>query len=187
MAPITHQQNLYPQHGSELKDATSKATKQNHPVNPLLTSYKMGKFDLAHRMVYAPLTRCRALRGVPQPAAAEYYAQRSTGGLIISEATCVAVEAHGYPNVPGIYTDQQIEAWKPIVEAVHKKKSPFFLQLWHVGRASSVGMCTVYSYTHATCCVILFRPHQHSVCILLVEIRTQHHEWSFTVLLKARA
>lgn len=101
MAPINKAPGAYPHQGSELKDATSTATKENHSVNPLLTSYKMGKFDLAHRMVYAPLTRCRALGGVPQPAAAEYYSQRSSGGLIIAEATCICIEAHGYPNVPG--------------------------------------------------------------------------------------
>ena len=106
MAPINKAPSAYPNHGSELKDATSTATKENHSANPLLTSYKMGKFDLAHRMVYAPLTRCRALGGVPQPAAAEYYSQRSSGGLIIAEATCICVEAHGYPNVPGDWLRQ---------------------------------------------------------------------------------
>lgn len=95
MAPIPPSQNLYPHQGSQLKDVTSKATAVDHPVNPLLNPYKMGKFSLAHRMVYAPLTRCRALGTVPQPAAAEYYSQRSSGGLIISEATCISVEAHG--------------------------------------------------------------------------------------------
>lgn len=128
----------YPHQGSQLKETTSEATHQGHAVIPLLKPYSLGKFDLPHRMVYAPLTRCRALGGVPQPAAAEYYAQRSSAGLILSEATCICVEAHGYPNVPGIYTEQQVEAWKPVVKAVHQKKSPFFCQLWHVGRATSV-------------------------------------------------
>lgn len=69
--------------------------------------------------------------------AAEYYGQRaSPGGLLISEATCICPEGHGYPNSPGIYTKEHIEAWKPIVKAVHDKGGVFFLQLWHVGRAS---------------------------------------------------
>lgn len=85
----------YPHQGSQLKETTSEATHQGHAVVPLLKPYSLGKFDLSHRMVYAPLTRCRALGGVPQPAAAEYYAQRSSGGLILSEATCICVEAHG--------------------------------------------------------------------------------------------
>lgn len=177
MAPITHTENMYPQHGSALKDATSKATQQNHPVNPLLTPYKIGKFDLPHRMVYAPLTRCRALGGVPQPAAAEYYAQRSSGGLILSEATCVAVEAHGYPNVPGIYTDEQIEAWKPIVEAVHKKNSPFFLQLWHVGRATSVGMCSTF-LLHYQCINLP----QHCSCSVHAKVGQQPMHGHSTVM-----
>ncbi len=85
----------YPHQGSQLKETTSEATHQGHAVIPLLKPYSLGKFDLPHRMVYAPLTRCRALGGVPQPAAAEYYAQRSSAGLILSEATCICVEAHG--------------------------------------------------------------------------------------------
>eukprot|EP00850_Spirogloea_muscicola_P007405 SM000037S13540 [mRNA] locus=s37:542164:545087:+ [translate_table: standard] len=106
-------------------------------ANPLLAPYQMGDFELSHRMVLAPLTRCRALGTVPQPAAAEYYAQRaSPGTFLISEATCVAPGGHGYPNTPGIYTREQIEAWKPIVKAVKDKGGIFFLQLWHVGRAS---------------------------------------------------
>ncbi|KAL3141539.1 hypothetical protein ABBQ32_004789 [Trebouxia sp. C0010 RCD-2024] len=128
----------YPHQGSELKGTLSQASRHGHDVIPLMKPFNLGKFDLPHRMVYAPLTRCRALGGVPQSAAAEYYSQRATGGLMLTEATCVAIEAHGYPNVPGIYTQEQIEAWKPIVKAVHNKKSPFFLQLWHTGRASSV-------------------------------------------------
>lgn len=85
----------YPHQGSQLKDATSETSRQSRQVNPLMQPYSLGKFELPHRMVYAPLTRCRALGGVPQPAAAEYYSQRSTGGLVLSEATCISIEAHG--------------------------------------------------------------------------------------------
>ncbi|EPS67956.1 hypothetical protein M569_06815, partial [Genlisea aurea] len=105
---------------------------------PLLTPYKMGRFQLSHRIVLAPLTRQRSYNNVPQPHAALYYAQRSTpGGLLISEATGISNTAQGYPNTPGIWTEEQVEAWKPIVEAVHAKGAFFFCQIWHVGRVSN--------------------------------------------------
>ena len=85
----------YPHQGSEMKGTTSQASREGHQTIALMKPFSLGKFELFHRMVYAPLTRCRALGGVPQPAAAEYYAQRSTGGLLIAEATCICVEAHG--------------------------------------------------------------------------------------------
>ena len=88
------------------------------------------------------LTRTMMLTGtIPQPQAAEYYAQRTTkGGFLISEATVVAVEGHGYPDTPGIYTPEHIEAWKPITAAVQDAGGVFFSQLYHVGRASHPGM-----------------------------------------------
>ncbi|KAJ7533631.1 hypothetical protein O6H91_13G057600 [Diphasiastrum complanatum] len=105
--------------------------------NALLTPYQMGQFSLSHRIVMAPLTRSRAIGHVPQPAAALYYAQRTTpGGLIISEATNISQTATGSVDSPGIYTEEHIEAWKPIVKAVHDKGGIFFCQLWHVGRVS---------------------------------------------------
>ncbi|GAU18879.1 hypothetical protein TSUD_228690 [Trifolium subterraneum] len=89
---------------------------------PLLTPYKMGKFNLAHRVVLAPLTRQRSYKNVPQPHAVLYYSQRaSKGGLLISEATGVSETAQGFPNTPGIWTKEQVEAWKPIVDVVHAK------------------------------------------------------------------
>ncbi|XP_059451863.1 putative 12-oxophytodienoate reductase 11 [Corylus avellana] len=105
---------------------------------PLLTPYKMGNFNLCHRVVLAPLTRMRSYGNVPQPNAILYYSQRtSKGGLLISEATGVSDTAQGYPNTPGIWTKEQVEAWKPIVDAVHAKGGVFFCQLWHVGRVSN--------------------------------------------------
>ena len=80
---------------------------------------------------------------IPQPQAVEYYTQRTTkGGFLISEGAIVGPEGHGYPNTPGIYTPEQIEAWKPITAAVKDAGGVFFLQLWHVGRASHPGMST---------------------------------------------
>ncbi|KAG2710144.1 hypothetical protein I3760_04G011800 [Carya illinoinensis] len=110
------------------------------PTVPLLTPYKLGKFDLSHRVVLAPLTRQRSYGNVPQPHAILYYAQRtSKGGLLIAEATGVSDTAQGYPDTPGIWTREQIEAWKPIVDAVHAKGGIFFCQIWHVGRVSNQG------------------------------------------------
>ncbi|KAL8061278.1 hypothetical protein ABFS82_02G076800 [Erythranthe guttata] len=111
-----------------------------NPINPLLTPYNMGEFDLSHRIVLAPLTRNRSYNNVPQPHAAVYYSQRATkGGLLIAEATGVSDTSQGYQDTPGIWTKEQVEAWKPIVDAVHEKGAVFFLQMWHVGRVSTYG------------------------------------------------
>ncbi|CAO2834184.1 unnamed protein product [Amaranthus hypochondriacus] len=109
-------------------------------ITPLLKPYQMGKFHLSHRVVLAPLTRQRSYGNVPQPHAILYYSQRATkGGLLISEATGVSDTAQGYPDTPGIWTQEQVEAWKPIVDAVHAKGGLFFCQIWHVGRVSNEG------------------------------------------------
>ncbi|KAL8143288.1 hypothetical protein V2J09_016320 [Rumex salicifolius] len=105
----------------------------------LMSPYRLGKqWGLSHRVVMAPLTRCRAVGRLPNEAHVLYYSQRANpGGLIFSEATCISASAHGYPNTPGIYTDPQVEAWKPVTAAVHAKGGLIFCQLWHVGRASN--------------------------------------------------
>ncbi|GAB4858572.1 12-oxophytodienoate reductase 3 [Ancistrocladus abbreviatus] len=103
----------------------------------LFTPYKMGRFELKHRIAMAPCTRCRAIDYVPNDAMAHYYAQRATpGGLLIAEGTITSAVAAGYPHTPGIYTEEQVEAWKKVVDAVHAKGALFFCQLWHVGRVS---------------------------------------------------
>ncbi|EOY17386.1 hypothetical protein QUC31_001442 [Theobroma cacao] len=110
------------------------------PSLPLLTPYKLGNFNLSHRVVLAPLTRQRSYNNVPQPHAILYYSQRtSKGGLLIAEATGVSDTAQGYLDTPGIWTKEQVEAWKPIVDAVHAKGGIFFCQIWHVGRVSNSG------------------------------------------------
>lgn len=106
---------------------------------PLITPYQLGPFGLAHRVVLAPLTRMRSFKCTPQQQAILYYSQRtSPGGFLIAEATGVSDSAQGYPNTPGIWTEEQVEAWKPIVNAVHLKGGVFFCQIWHTGRASHV-------------------------------------------------
>ncbi|CAN8304860.1 unnamed protein product [Cochlearia groenlandica] len=102
---------------------------------PLLMPYKMGSFNLSHRVVLAPLTRQRAYGYVTQPHAELYYTQRTTnGGFLISEACAVSETTKGYMDIPGIWTREQVEAWKPIVDAVHAKGGIFFCQIWHGGR-----------------------------------------------------
>ncbi|CAE5957813.1 unnamed protein product [Arabidopsis arenosa] len=102
---------------------------------PLLAPYKMRLFNLSHRVVLAPLTRSRSYGSIPQPHAKLYYTQRTTpGGLLISEACTVSETSLGYPDIPGIWTRKQVEAWKPIVDAVHSKGGIFFCQIWHGGR-----------------------------------------------------
>jgi N-ethylmaleimide reductase len=114
----------------------------NH--SKLFQSIQIGSIPpLSHRIVMAPLTRMRAEQpgDVPGALAVEYYAQRaSEGGLIITEATTVAITGRGYLGAPGIYSEQQVAGWKKVTEAVHAKGGRIILQLWHVGRASHVDM-----------------------------------------------
>ncbi|CAA6677244.1 MULTISPECIES: alkene reductase [unclassified Lentimonas] len=105
--------------------------------SPLHTPVQIGAWDLPNRMVMAPLTRCRASEGrVPNALMAEYYAQRASAGLILSEATSVDPMGVGYPDTPGIWSDEQVAGWKLVTEAVHAKGGRILLQLWHVGRIS---------------------------------------------------
>ncbi|CAO2818073.1 unnamed protein product [Amaranthus hypochondriacus] len=112
----------------------------NSEVIPLCTSYQMGTFNLSHRIVLAPLTRNRSYGFIAQPHAILYYTQRATnGGFLISEACGISPTAQGYPDTPGIWTKEHVQAWKPIVDAVHAKGSVFFCQIWHGGRVSNHG------------------------------------------------
>ncbi|WP_282272581.1 alkene reductase [Stenotrophomonas sp. PS02298] len=107
----------------------------------LFAPYECGDITLSNRVVMAPLTRNRAGAGlVPSPLAATYYSQRATAGLIITEATQVSPQAQGYQDTPGIYTPEQIKAWRAVTDAVHEKGGKIFVQLWHVGRISHVDL-----------------------------------------------
>lgn len=107
----------------------------------LFEPYKLGSLTLSNRIVMAPLTRNRAGSGlVPGSFAAEYYAQRASAGLIITEATQVSEQAQGYQDTPGLYTSEQIAGWRKVTEAVHAKGGRIFVQLWHVGRVSHVDL-----------------------------------------------
>ncbi|KAJ4713756.1 12-oxophytodienoate reductase [Melia azedarach] len=105
---------------------------------PLFTPYKMGNFNLSHRVVLPPLSRLRSYDNIPQKHAILYYSQRTTkGGFLIAEASVVSETGRGYVHTPGIWSKEQVEAWKPIVNAVHAKGGIFFCQLWHAGRVSN--------------------------------------------------
>ncbi|KAI8628554.1 NADH:flavin oxidoreductase/NADH oxidase [Xylariaceae sp. FL1651] len=113
---------------------------------PLFTPFMLGNMKLAHRIVQAPNTRMRCeieSRGVhvPGPLVVKYYGDRaSPGGLQITEATDICLDASAYPRVPGVFTDSQLQGWRKVTDAVHAKGGFIFCQLWHTGRASSAQM-----------------------------------------------
>ncbi|MDH5572432.1 MAG: alkene reductase [Gammaproteobacteria bacterium] len=110
--------------------------KSNDNVS-ILDPVVIGDLQLANRIAMAPMTRNRAdTDNVPTPMMVEYYRQRASAGLIITEGTPVSPQGIGYPAVPGMYNQSQVEAWKKIIKAVHEKDGKIFPQLWHVGRIS---------------------------------------------------
>lgn len=111
--------------------------------NRLFEPLVVGNNHLSNRLIMAPLTRFRASDSyVPTDIMAEYYAQRACvpGTLLITEATFISPQASGFPNVPGIWSQEQIQAWKKVTDAVHEKKSFIWLQLWALGRAAQPDM-----------------------------------------------
>ncbi|MEU9991455.1 alkene reductase [Streptomyces sp. NPDC048045] len=107
-------------------------------MQPLLKPYRMRDISLANRMVMAPLTRSRARNRdlLPTELHAQYYAQRASAGLIISEGVWISPDAIGWHDVPGLFTDEQIAGWKRVTDAVHRAGGVIFAQLWHTGSAS---------------------------------------------------
>jgi 2,4-dienoyl-CoA reductase-like NADH-dependent reductase (Old Yellow Enzyme family) len=106
-------------------------------MTSLFDPLQAGAFTLENRIVLAPLTRCRSSAGrVPNDLMREYYVQRASAGLILSEATSVSAMGVGYPDTPGIWSEEQVAGWKRITEAVHAAGGTMLLQLWHVGRIS---------------------------------------------------
>ena len=103
----------------------------------LFTPVRVGSLELPNRLVMAPMTRSRAGDGTaPTALMTEYYAQRASAGLIVTEATQVSDTAQGYPSTPGIHTNTQAAGWRNVTEAVHARGGRIFVQLWHVGRIS---------------------------------------------------
>ena len=106
-------------------------------ATPLFQPFNLGDLTLKNRIVMAPLTRSRSDdAGVPPAFAADYYAQRATAGLIVSEATNISPQARGYALTPGIWSPAQVEAWQRVTRAVHARDGRMVLQLWHTGRIS---------------------------------------------------
>ncbi|MBW4532926.1 MAG: alkene reductase [Pleurocapsa minor HA4230-MV1] len=102
----------------------------------LFDFFQLGSNNLDNRMVMAPMTRLRANGTIPTQLMAEYYAQRATAGLIITECTMISPLSQGYMNVPGIYNEEQIQGWKLVTNAVHAQGGKIFLQIWHSGRVA---------------------------------------------------
>ncbi|AEG91122.1 alkene reductase [Ramlibacter tataouinensis] len=106
----------------------------------LFDPLQVGRLQLPNRIVMAPLTRNRAPDAIPTPLMAEYYAQRASAGLLITEATAVSHQGQGYADVPGLYGTEQLDGWKRVTQAVHAKGGRIYTQLWHVGRVSHVDL-----------------------------------------------
>jgi N-ethylmaleimide reductase len=104
----------------------------------LFQAIRVGRFELPHRIVMAPLTRSRAGQpgNVPTKLMACYYAQRASAAMIVSEATQVSMQGQGYAWTPGIHSREQVEGWRGVTDAVHQAGGRILLQMWHVGRIS---------------------------------------------------
>jgi N-ethylmaleimide reductase len=115
-----------------------------HHMTTLFDPAQLGSIAIANRVVMAPLTRNRAPGAMPTPLMATYYTQRADpkngAGLIISEATAISHQGQGYSDVPGIWSEEQVQAWKPITTSVHAAGGKIVMQLWHVGRISHVDL-----------------------------------------------
>ena len=112
----------------------------------LFSKATLGTLTLQNHLVMAPLTRSRAIGNIPNQLMAEYYAQRGSAGLIITEGTSPSPNGLGYPRIPGIFSAAQVTGWKLVTDAVHARGAKIFMQLMHCGR---VGHPPV-SYTHLT-------------------------------------
>ncbi|HWI83525.1 alkene reductase [Ramlibacter sp.] len=106
----------------------------------LFDPIQVGKLHLPNRIAMAPLTRNRAPGAIPTPLMAEYYAQRASAGLLITEATAISAQGQGYADVPGLYGTEQLDGWKQVTQAVHARDGRIVVQLWHVGRVSHVDL-----------------------------------------------
>jgi len=105
-------------------------------VTDIFSPIKLGSLELPNRIFMAPMTRNRASDTVPNAMMAEYYRQRASAGLIITEGSQISEQAVGYPATPGIHSEAQVEGWKQVTDAVHDAGGHIYLQLWHCGRVS---------------------------------------------------
>ena len=109
-------------------------------MTSLFEPLQAGRMALANRIVMAPLTRNRSPNAIPKPITAEYYAQRASAGLLVSEGTAISQQGQGYADVPGLYGTEQLDGWRRVTDAVHKAGGKIVVQLWHVGRVSHVDL-----------------------------------------------
>src|ERR1700733_250581 len=110
---------------------------EGNTLHGTFTSVRVGRYTLPNRLVMAPMTRSRAkFDGTPGDLAAEYYAQRASVGLIVTEGTQPSDDGQGYLATPGIYTSAHIAGWKKVIGAVHDKGGRIFIQIMHTGRMS---------------------------------------------------
>ncbi|HEY8429614.1 MAG TPA: alkene reductase, partial [Sandaracinaceae bacterium] len=100
----------------------------------LFSGYRLGALKLPNRIVMAPMTRCRAIGNVPNELMCEYYRQRASAGLIVSEGIAPSPNALGYARMPGLFSAAQIEGWRAVTESVHAAGGRIFAQLMHCGR-----------------------------------------------------
>lgn len=111
------------------------------PTPPLMSPIRLGDLDLPNRCVMAPMTRTRArVDRVPTAMMAEYYAQRASAGLIVTECTAITPDSAGIIRAPGLYSDEQVAGWRLVTDAVHAAGGRIFCQLWHGGRCSHVSL-----------------------------------------------
>jgi hypothetical protein len=142
----------------------------------LFDPIRVGDLDLPNRILMSAMTRLRATTdNIPTPLMVEHYTQRASAGLIISEGTVVSPMGVGYAQVPGIWSQQQIEAWKPVTASVHARGGRIFQQLWHVGRISDPMFLTKVRYSNCS------RGYPHLLaepCVrrFLVQARVPRHE-----------
>lgn len=111
-----------------------------HTHATLFNPVHAGDLTLANRIVMAPLTRNRAPNAIPTALMAQYYTQRASAGLLITEATAISQQGQGYADVPGLYAEEQVEAWKEVTRSVHAVGGKIVVQLWHVGRVSHTSL-----------------------------------------------
>ena len=102
----------------------------------IFSKYKIGNIELKNRVVLAPMTRSRAINNIPNEMMAKYYAMRADAGLLITEGTAPSANGLGYPRIPGVYNQAQIDGWKKVTEEVHANDGKIFLQIMHTGRVS---------------------------------------------------
>ena len=122
-----------PQHSTGAAPTAESARSLFDPI-------QVGNLKLKNRIVLAPLTRNRSPNAIPGPHAAEYYAQRASGGLLITEATAISQQGQGYADVPGLYGSEQLDGWKNVTRRVHEAGGKIVVQLWHVGRISHTSL-----------------------------------------------